>query len=176
MALITSQWYKVFRTLLYATYFDVRDVDDRQVAPDRKQRLHYPSEHCPIISSVSCPAAVKNQSPPAASPVWPLSAPCVLTGRHEAESRLVSATHIRHEELARTLRTPLPPLACWCQTRAESRWPRGPIIKFSWHGHGNKRKGVNPLRFWSGVKIRRLNQKTSTWLCIIWRHWRRKSC
>lgn len=91
-----------------AAYFDVRHISDRRAAPGRKRRLHYPTERRPIISSVSCPAAVKNQSPPAASPVWPLSAPCVLTGRHEAESRLVSAVHNREDELARTLRDPPP--------------------------------------------------------------------
>lgn len=164
LILIISKWCKIhvfwnwmqklaIRTLLFATYFDVRYISDRKVAPDRKQRLHYPAERRPIISSMSCSAAVKNQSPPAASPVWPLSAPCVLTGRHEAESRLVSATTSSH---TRTLRTPPSPLV---SDMSRTTVTQRTNYKVFMTGHGNKRKRVNPFRFWSGVKIQHLNQK-----------------
>lgn len=111
LILIISQWYKIFRILLCATYFDLRDIDDRQVAPDRKQRLHYPSERRPIISSVSCSAAVKNPIPTHRLSCLAIISSLCFDRPPRSGVSLVSAARNRHDELARLATNPPTPFA-----------------------------------------------------------------
>lgn len=96
--------------------------EEGKVVPNHKQLLHYPSQHHPIISSVSHSAAVKTNPH-----LLPL-----LFHRYQllcdtVESGLACPVDSWHDNFPHIVK----PL-CSCQTWVKPQWPTEPIIRLSW--------------------------------------------